>query len=79
MNSVVKTSVVLHNSSRIGKGLLYDIGGRSAVNQSDFRILSEEDGGWQTIEGTAFENSPGCLFINLNYAVLVEHSVNYAA
>jgi hypothetical protein len=44
VNSVVKRSVVLHNSSTIGKGLLYEIGERSAVNQPDFRILHEEDG-----------------------------------
>ena len=33
----------------------------------------------ETIEGTAFENSPGCLFLKPNDAVLVEHNVNYAA
>jgi hypothetical protein len=33
----------------------------------------------ETIEGTAFENSPAWLFLNLNDAVLVEHNVNYAA
>jgi len=33
----------------------------------------------QTIEGTAFENSPGWLFLNRSDAVLVEHNVNYAA
>lgn len=33
----------------------------------------------ENIEGTAFDISPGWLFLNRNDAVLVEYNVNYEA
>jgi hypothetical protein len=52
VNSIVKSSVVLHNFIRIWEGLLYETGERSAVNQSDTRILNQKDGRWQRLSRT---------------------------